>query len=99
MDDMKQILDNFGAMMESVGPVREAVEGGFDTKMRQGIEHSATQLHSLSKKDDPKARQHEQEVINGLMRMLKSNPEKFLYSVLEILGVRGKYKSSRYGMK
>jgi len=77
----------------------EKMEEEFDTKMRRAIESALDQLVSLKKKDDPKARKHEQDVLNGLSRMMKSDPMKFMYSMLEILGVRGKYKSKKYGKK
>jgi len=72
----------------------------FDTKMRRAIESSLDKLHSLSKrKDDDKAREYEQEALEGLKRLVKQDPVKFMYSVLEIFGVRGKYKSQKYGIK
>lgn len=78
----------------------EGMAGGFDTKMRRSIEHSFDSLRSLAKKDDASgARKHEQDVIDGLLRTMKSNPEKFLYSVLEIVGARVTYASNRYGAK
>ena len=74
----------------------EAME--FDTKMRRSIESSFDQLRSLGKKEDDKYRAEEQNVINGLRNMMTRDPVKFLYSLLEVVGVRGKYKG-KYSVK
>lgn len=96
---MRKLIEELGNVIDGK-VLTEGVGGGFDTKMRRAIEHSADQLKSLGKKkDDPKARKAEDDVISGLQRMVKGDPVKFLYSVLEILGVRGKYESQRYGAK
>ena len=78
--------------------ILERLQGGFDTKVRRSIEHAADQLRALAKKpDESGARKHEQDVLDGLIRLAKEDPRKFVYSVLEILGVRGAYQSKRYG--
>jgi hypothetical protein len=83
--------------METMRSIIEGMEQGFDTKLRLGIESAADQLRTLGKDDSEEARKREDDVITGLQRMVKADPVKFMYSVLEILGVRGKYKSNRYG--
>lgn len=71
--------------------VEEAVE--FDTRMRRAIESALDQLKTLgTRRDDPDARKAEDNVIVGLQRMVKDDPVKFLYSFLEVVGVRGKHK-------
>ncbi len=65
---------------------------GFDTKMRRAIESAFDQLRALSQQDDWDAREREDDVVVGLQRMIRNDPVKFLYSVMEIVGVRGKYK-------
>jgi len=93
---MRAILDE---MKELAGIEDIGESGGFDTKMRVSIESLFDQLRGLAKKDGEKYRKEESNTIDGLLRMMRSDPKKFLYSVLEIVGVRGKYNSSKYGGK
>lgn len=80
---------------------RAAGFGGFDTKIRRTIEHGVEQLQALAKKKaaGEDVAQDEDAVLTGLLRVQAANPRDFLYSVLEILGARGKYPLARAPMQ
>ena len=74
--------------------LEEGIQGGFDTAMRTRIMHAVAKLKKLSTKPDDKDRAEEQTVLNGLIRDAMKSPEKFVYSVLEIMGARGNFKNA-----